>query len=79
MIQTIEAVIHPDGTVRLLEPVQLPASRRAFLMILQEPPGPGPADVNPEPALLSEAALATDWNRDEEEAAWAHLQPAKSS
>jgi len=77
MIQTIEAVIHPDGTIRLLEPVQLPASRRAFLTILQEPPGP--ADVDAEPALLSEAALATDWNRDEEEAAWAHLQPAKSS
>ena len=27
----------------------------------------------------SEAALAEDWNRAEEDAAWAHLQPAKSS
>lgn len=26
------------------------------------------------PALLSEKALAEDWNRPEEEDAWAHLQ-----
>ena len=26
---------------------------------------------------LSEAALATDWLRPEEDEAWAHLQPAK--
>lgn len=30
-------------------------------------------------ALLSEAALAEDWNRADEAAVWAHLQPAKSS
>ncbi len=30
-----------------------------------------------ETALLSEAALAEDWNRPEEDKAWAHLQPAK--
>ncbi len=29
----------------------------------------------PETALLSEAALAKDWNRPEEEAAWSFLQP----
>jgi hypothetical protein len=30
-----------------------------------------------ESALLSEAALAEDWARPEEDAAWAHLQPAR--
>ena len=30
-------------------------------------------------ALLSEPALAEDWNRTEEDAAWAHLQSPKSS
>jgi len=30
-------------------------------------------------ALLSEAALAEDWNRAEEDAAWAHLQSGKPS
>ncbi len=29
-------------------------------------------------ALLAESALAEDWLRPEEDAAWAHLQPAKS-
>ena len=32
-------------------------------------------DIN-ETALLSEAALAADWNRPEEDAAWSHLQQA---
>jgi hypothetical protein len=27
--------------------------------------------------LLSEAVLAEDWNRPEEDEAWAHLQPAR--
>ena len=36
-----------------------------------------PAEVPGEAALLAEAALAADWNRPEEDAAWAHLQPGK--
>jgi hypothetical protein len=32
-----------------------------------------------EAARLSEAALGEDWNRPEEDAAWAYLQPGKSS
>ena len=31
------------------------------------------------PALLSEAALAEDWDRPEEDVAWSHLQPARPS
>jgi hypothetical protein len=30
-----------------------------------------------ETALLCEAALAEDWNRPEEDEAWAHLQSAR--
>ena len=30
-----------------------------------------------ESAFLSEAALAQDWDRPEEDEAWAHLQPAR--
>jgi hypothetical protein len=33
--------------------------------------------VNHETTLLSEPALAEDWLKAEEEAAWAHLQPKK--
>lgn len=73
MIQTIEAVIDPQGQVRLLEAVQLPAPRRALVTILEEEPN----EFVPETALLSEAALGEDWLRAEEDAAWRHLQPAK--
>jgi hypothetical protein len=70
MIRTVEAVIDEQGEVRLLEPVALPAARRALVTILEE----DPAVSVPETALLSEAALAEDWQRPEEEEAWSHLQ-----
>ncbi len=71
MIRTIEAVIDEQGTVRLLEEVTLPHAQRALVTILEEPPA-----LLHETALLSEAALAEDWNRPEEEMAWSHLQQA---
>jgi hypothetical protein len=73
MIQTVEAVIDEQGIVRLLGTVQLPAPRRALVTILEE----APAELVHETALLSEAALAEDWNRPEEDAAWSYLQSAK--
>jgi hypothetical protein len=73
MIQTLEAVIDEDGTIRLLEDIRLPASRRALVTILEDPPGFHAHET----ALLSEAALARDWNRPEEDEAWAHLQQAR--
>ncbi|MCB0181962.1 MAG: hypothetical protein KDI62_27290 [Anaerolineae bacterium] len=75
MLQTIEAVIDEHGNVRLLEPIQLPTARRALVTILEYEPL---VDL-PETALLSEPALAEDWNRPEEDAAWSHLQPEPSS
>ena len=75
MIRTVEAVIDERGNVRLLEAVQLPATRRALVTILEDEPPAGVLDT----ALLSEAALAADWDRPEEDAAWSHLQPAGSS
>ena len=72
MIKTVEAVIGTDGVVRLLEPVPLTEARRALVTILDEEPATHPNET----ALLSEAALA-DWNRPEEDAAWAHLQSGK--
>jgi hypothetical protein len=72
-MKTVEAIIEPGGGVRLVEPVQVSAPRRAIVTILDEAP------TVHETALLSEAALAEDWNRSEEDAAWAYLQPAKSS
>ena len=72
MIQTVEAIIDPAGRVRLLGEVHVTSPRRALVMVLEEPPAfPGEA------ALLAEAALAVDWLRPEEDAAWSHLQPGK--
>ena len=72
MISTIEAVIDEQGNVRLLEPVHLTSSRRALVTILEDRATPGVS----ESALLSEDALAEDWNRPEEDEAWSHLQQA---
>jgi hypothetical protein len=72
MLRTVEAVIDAQGHVQVLEPISLPGARRALVTILEEAPGTSLHDT----ALLSEAALAEDWNRPEEDAAWSHLQQA---
>ena len=74
MVQTIEGVLELDGSVRLLQPIQTTSPRLALVMILEESSAALPSET----AILSERALATDWNRAEEDAAWSHLQPAKS-
>ncbi len=72
MIQTVEAVVDGTGRVRLLGEIHVTGPRRALVTVLEEPAAvPGAA------ALLAEAALAVDWLRPEEEAAWSHLQPGK--
>lgn len=73
MLRTIEGVIDERGNVRLLEPVHLPAARRALITILEDPMAAGAS----ENALLSEAALAEDWNRPEEDEAWSYLNQAQ--
>ena len=73
MIRKIEAVVDEQGTVRLKETVRLVAPRRAVVTIFDEERA---ARVD-ESSLLSEPALAQDWNRPEEDAAWSHLQPAR--
>ena len=73
MVQTIEAVIDRRGKVRLLEPLQLPGTRRALVVVLED----APVDSAHETALLSETALAEDWNRPKEDQAWSYLQSAK--
>ena len=70
MIKTVEAVVDEQGNVRLLEPVHLPSARRALVTILENEP----ITIVAETALLSEPALAQDWDRPEEDAAWSHLQ-----
>ena len=71
VLRSIEVTIEKDGTVRLPKMANLPARRRAILTILDEPM------LVAETALLSEAALAEDWDRPEEDEAWAYLQSDK--
>jgi hypothetical protein len=71
VLRSIEVTIEKDGTVRLPKMERLPARRRAILTILDEPM------LVAETALLSEAALAEDWDRPEEDEAWAYLQSDK--
>lgn len=68
MLKSVEVMIDPDGQVRLQEPMHLTRSHRAIVTILDIP------DVD-ETALPTEAALATDWLRPEEDEAWSHLNP----
>jgi hypothetical protein len=70
MIKRVEAIIDENGNVTLLEAVHPRGSRRALVTILEE----SPTQSRGETALLSEAALAEDWNRTEEDKAWSHLQ-----
>ncbi len=71
MLTTVEAVIDEAGNVKILQPISLQGTRRALLVVLDEPA----LNVS-ETALLSEAALAEDWLRPEEDEAWAYLQQA---
>jgi len=72
MIQTVEAIVDEHGRVRLLDAVNVKAPRRALVMVLEEP-----AAIPGESALLAEPALAADWSRPEEDAAWSYLQSVK--
>ncbi len=69
MLQTIEAVTDEKGQLRILEPIKLPKKRRVIITILNEEPTEDAFNL----ALLSEAALAVDWLRPEEDEAWSHL------
>lgn len=73
MLTTFEAVIDEQGNVKILEPVPHQSARRALVVVFDEPALP-----IAETALLSEAALAKDWNRPEEDEAWSYLKRATS-
>jgi hypothetical protein len=68
-MQTIPAEIDEHGNMRLLAKPVGSVKRRAFVTVLEDGD-----EVVAETALLSEAALAEDWNRPEEDGAWSHLE-----
>ena len=73
MLQTYEALLQPDGQLQFVDlPAQLSQRPRRVLVTFTDEGVP--ADSALCGAMLSEPVLAEDWLRDEEEAAWAHLQ-----
>jgi len=70
MSRSIDAIVDADGRVRLMEKIRLNGPHRAVVTILEDTV----AENFEETALLSEQALALDWDRPEEDEAWSHLQ-----
>lgn len=73
-LQSFEATVQTDGSVKLKRRLRLKKPAKAMLTILVDP-DPDQADVSS--ARLSETSLAQDWSRAEEDEAWAHLQPER--
>lgn len=70
MLRTVEATLDAEGQLHFREQLKLRGSHRVLVTLLDQP-------VADEALLLAEPALAEDWLKPEEDAAWAHLQPAK--
>ena len=69
MNRTFDAVVETDGQVRLLDQVRLIGPFKASVTLLEDA-----RSLCGESAALSVRSLAVDWDRPEEDAAWAHLQ-----
>ena len=65
MHTTVEAEVDDQGNIRPKEPLVLTPGSRVLVTVLEP--------MLPETALLSEAVLAADWQRPEEDAAWSQL------
>ena len=65
MHTTIEAEVDDQGNIRPKEPVVLSPGSRVLVTVLES--------AGTDTALLSEATLAEDWQRPEEDAAWSQF------
>jgi len=72
-LRAIEAIINPDGRVVTELPLPFTHPTRVILTVAIDEE----EDINL--ALTSEDAWAKDWNRTEEDEAWASLQEEMSS
>lgn len=70
MLQTFRGIIEQDGRLRTREQINLTRPRQVIVTLLDSDPAEDDFDL----ALMSEAALARDWDRPEEEEAWSHLE-----
>ncbi|MBF0370470.1 MAG: hypothetical protein HQL52_13535 [Magnetococcales bacterium] len=71
MMRSYEAEIDESGRVQLLEAVHLRGPCRAVVTVLENT---SEDDSNDALLKLAESTLSQDWDRPEEDEAWAHLQ-----
>jgi hypothetical protein len=69
MEKLYEAVVESDGRIRLNNPLHLEKGLRVLVAIPQTD-----LDTAVSGIALNEPALSIDWNKPEEDDAWAHLQ-----
>lgn len=69
MLQTFAGVLERDGRLITTERIHLSKPHSVIVTILDEVVTSEVSEL----ALLSEAALARDWERPEEDEAWSHL------
>lgn len=70
-MQSIQAVIEPNGQIRFPKDVRLTKPMKAIITFL------GEESEMRFTELASEKSLAEDWNKPEEDQAWTHLQAAQ--
>lgn len=76
MPKTVEAIVDEDGAIQLPDSISLKRDQRVLVTILEDPNDESTSETTiSETASLSEAVLAEDWTREEEDEAWTHLQP----
>ena len=73
MIKTYQALINNQGNVQLLEKIILEETKRAIVIVFDDKYEESLYEKSL-PYVLSESSLAKDWNRAEENEAWAYLQ-----
>jgi hypothetical protein len=69
MEKLYEAFVESDGRIRLNIPLHLEKGLRVLVAVPQTD-----LDIAVSGIVLSESALSVDWNKPEEDDAWAHLQ-----
>jgi hypothetical protein len=73
MINTYQAIINKEGSVKLFQTLKLNEPKRALLIVFDEDFEESLYEKSL-PYLLSENSLAVDWNKPEEDEAWEYLK-----
>ena len=75
MIHTYQAIINQQGIVNLLQPIDIKEPKRALLIVFDND-FEDSFYKKSDSYIFSESSLEKDWNRPEEDEAWAYLNQA---